>query len=287
VIALALAACACGRIDFDPRADAGAEPRCSWSQAPRLQNERLRTELSTPLTDSDPIFVRGDPLTITLTTIAAGNLDLFTAHRPSVDADFEQPTLVTDLSTPGDELALQIDTTGHGYFVKDIANDTDLYEVQRVGGTLQIVRALTELNDTMRQHDPHFTADGLSLWFATATPTANQDLMIAHRPDTSSTWTNVEPFPFNTSGGDASATLTDDQLLAVWASRSLTGTFNDIWYATRPTVGAPWSAPQQLPLATDTHELEPSIRGDGCELLFARASTPTDMNWEIYSVDID
>jgi len=284
-MALAIAASACGRIHFDD--ETGVLGRCDWSRPPRLRDERLRAELSTARADSDPFFVRGDPLTITITwTSDTTGLDILTAHRPSLASDFDPPTLVSDLATAGDELALQLDTTGSGYFVRRMPSDGDLYEVERVDGTLQVVRALTELNDAQQQLDPHVTADGLALWFATSTPTASQEIMIAHRADTSSMWSNVEPFVFNTPGADGGATLTDDQLVVVWTSPSQSGPIGAIWYATRPTPTAPWSARRELLQASDRAYLEPSIRGDGCELLFAR-SAPTDLNWDIYSVDIE
>jgi hypothetical protein len=291
LVALALAA-ACGRIDFDPLADGSAGDsaprRCNWVGGPNLHDERWRDDLSTPDQDSDPFLVRGDPLAITLTRVEVGRgYDLFIASRPTLAAPFDPPTLVAELSTTGNELALQLDAAGHGYFIKQSGADTDLFEVQRVDGTLQIVRPLDEINDLMRQYDPHGTADGLAFWFATQTATADQDILIAHRSDQFSMWGGVESFAYNSPNGDAGATLTDDQLVVVWTSREATGTNNDIYYSTRPSLEDPFSAPQKLSLVPDLHEIEPSIRGDGCELLFSRASALGDQNWDIYSVDID
>ena len=293
VIACALAAGACGRISFDPRTgdgalDPDARPACSWIGGPRLINERVRTDLSSVLKDSDPILVQGDPLTITLTSdVTARGTEVFMAHRAAVDAPFDTPALLTELSTTGDELAMQLDSAGHGYFVTSVGSDYDLYELQRTGATLQVVRALSELNNNMRQYDPFMTADGLTLWFAASTTTSDQDIFIAHRPDRGAVWGNVEPFAYNTLFGDAGATVTDDELVVVYASQAAANSDGTIHYATRPTRSAPWSAPQLIPLASHANELEPSIRGDGCELFFARSTAVGDPFWDIYSVDIE
>ncbi|HEX5059752.1 MAG TPA: hypothetical protein VFV99_10360 [Kofleriaceae bacterium] len=285
MVALAVAAVGCGRIDFDP-VPGGAS--CNWSGGPRLFNEHVRDDVSTPLLDSDPHLVRGDPLTLLFASdTMTDSAEIYTAHRTGLDAPFDPPTLITELSTTAGENGLVLDRSGHGYFAREIGGDQELVEVQRSAGLLQIVRELDELNGPLNQNDPYPSPDGLWLWFATDTVSAKQDIMLAHRPDRSAAWGNVEPFEYNTSEGEASPTLTDDQRVVLWAGRSPDGTNGDIYYATRPTIEDPWSAPERLALETDIHENEPSIRGDGCELFFVRSLSSMSLDWNIYSVDIE
>ena len=274
---------ACGRIEFEP-------PSCNWRFGPRLGEVRYRAELSTPVLDSDPLLVRGDPLTMYVTSDhGTGNNDIYVTTRPSLDAPFAPPTLLADLMTPTSEYALQLDSEGHGYLSKYVSPSADLFEVQRdAAGTVQIVRALDELNDASQQHDPQPTADGLTLWFSHTNPGNEQDIRTAHRSDRSAPWGLVEPFIYNSPATDAGATLTADQLVIVWASRSERGDL-DILYATRFSPTSPWSTPAVLDGVStpDQMDFEPSIREDGCELFFVRSPMPADPNWDIYSVTIE
>jgi len=282
-VIVAIAIAGCGRLDIQP-------VPCNWLSGPIVGEVQMRPELSTPVLDSDPLLVHGDPLTMYVTSDGGtGNNDIYVTKRPSLDAPFGPMTLISELTTAQSEYALQLDVDGHGYFAKYNVTNVDLFEVQRdAAGTIQIVRALDEINDSNNQHDPQPTADGLTLWFSYSNTSTDQDIKIAHRTDRDAPWGAIEPFVYNTNRTEAGATLTADQRVVVWAARSERGDM-EILYATRTSLVSPWSAPHVLEGVStpDQFEFEPSIREDGCELFFVRSSNLTDRNWNIYSVTIE
>jgi hypothetical protein len=296
---MSLALSGCGRVGFDGIAADGAganddsgdpsAPRCAWT-TPTVGAPVLQVALNTTNFESDPQLVRGDPLTMYFSRSAgSAQFDVFVATRPALDQLFGAPTLVTDLSTgTALEQALQLDAAGHGYYVAGPVDNTDIYEVQRDGGgSLTVVRGLAELETGSSEFDPFATADDLTLWFVTR-ESGNQDLYISTRASTAELWSPPASFLHNTSGEEGGASLTSDGLTVVWASGA-PGASSDIYFATRTTTGSAWSAPQLLGpgiISTAAHDLEPSIREDGCELLFARSSAATDSNWDIYSVSL-
>src|SRR4051794_13116342 len=97
---VAISALGCGRLDFEPRADAAPpDHRCDWTGALAVGPLVHHTELDQGNTEYDPFLLPGDPLTINY--VARGDTgDLYTAHRASVDALFDAPVLRADLSTP-------------------------------------------------------------------------------------------------------------------------------------------------------------------------------------------
>jgi len=272
-------AAGCGRVNFEP-------VRCDWHGpgGPRLGEERLRTDLATAGSETDPLLVHGDPLTITVTARGTtGSHDVFMATRPSVDESFGP--LVPVFATAVDELALQLDAKGHGYYVNGVTGSADIYEVQRGASGIEVVRALDEINDGTGQHDPQMTRDGLNLWFSANQPTTPQDIMIARRPDPASPWTSVEPFVHNSPLAEAAAMLSADQRVVIWTQETSDAGL-DLFFATRAAPTDPWGSPERLGISTAAADIEPSLRDDGCELFFVRSASMTEPS-DIYSVDIE
>jgi hypothetical protein len=243
-------------------------------------------ELSSPSIETDPLLVRGDPLTMYFASNRAGTSDVYVAHRPAVDQLFDAPGLITELSTPTyDENGMIVDTSGHGYFASTMAGNADLYEIARPSAAqpFAIVRALDELDDAQPQLDVFPCNDDLELWYSTVGAGTSQDIMFATRNNRAQPFGAPMPFVYNSSAAEAGATLTDYRLVVVWTSAAS----GDVYYATRPTVQDAWSAPQTIGpgvVSTSDIEGEPSIRGDGCELFFIRIDGGVD--WNIYSVAI-
>ncbi|HUS30575.1 MAG TPA: hypothetical protein VMZ53_18830 [Kofleriaceae bacterium] len=293
---------ACGRLDFDAlpdsRVTSDAAPdtpsrACPWAANPTIGPVVRHTELSIARTETDPLLVRGDPLTIYFARDVSNGpqFDMFVAHRPTVDLPFNAPQPVAELATvPLNEFAVQLDTTGHGYYVRSPnAGPQDIYELQKdAGGVLREVRALTELDTGGPEYDPFSSPDDKTIYF-TAGSANGQDIFFATRASTSDPWSNVTPFAHNTNGPDGGATLTRDGLVIVWAAEADVLVSSDIYYATRSSTSDPWGPKQLLGPGTisgSEHDLEPGIREDGCELFFARSPSPTDGNWDIYSATL-
>jgi hypothetical protein len=292
----------CGRIAFDATVDASGDAvdvvdapplrACPWTSNPTLGAVVFHSELSGIRQEADPQLVRGDPLTMYFARDIGGpQFDIFVARRPSVGAMFQPPQPVAELAvTTQMEFALQVDTTGHGHYVRGASlGTTDIYEVQSgINGVFADVRKVAELDNGAAEYDPFVTADGTSMWF-TAGSANNQDIFTASRATTTSTWGSPISFVHNTAGPDGGASLTDDGLLVVWSSAAMTTVPSDIYFATRATTAEPWGPAQVLGPGTisgTTHDLEPGIRGDGCELFFARSPAPSDGNWDVYSVTL-
>jgi Tol biopolymer transport system component len=107
---------------------------------------------------------------------------------------------------------------------------------------------------------PALSSDGLELFFKSTRPggVGGQDLWTATRTTTALPWsTPVNVTELNSPADDTGPTLTADGL-TMWFESSRTGGLGDvdIYVATRPARGAPWSAPV---LVTELS----SISGDG------------------------
>jgi hypothetical protein len=301
LVLFALLECGCGRFGFADQPDASdafvvdAPPDalqirdCAWTSNPTVGPLLHHSELAIANAETDPILVRGDPLTIYFARDVTGpQFDIYTARRPALDQPFAAPTPVTELATGAvNEVALQVESSGHAYVV--LGPPYTIHELQADGnGVFKDVRALTELESGGDEYDPFLTNDGKSLYF-TAGPPTNQDIYFATRAARADPWSNITPFQYNGAGPDGSASLTSDGLVIVWASAPNSTTPGDIYFAIRATPQAPWGPAQVLGPGTisgTTHDLEPGIRGDGCELFFSRSAAPSDGNWDIYSVTL-
>ena len=307
-MSLVVGLAACGHIGFDAQPDSttrdivssdGAPDAptlraCPWTTSPTVGPIVQHSELGSGDIEADPQLVRGDPLTLHFSRIVPTGLqfDVYVAHRPAPGLGFDAPQPIAELATTADhELALQLDSSGHGYYVRGpVTGGKDLYEVQTDGGgVFHDVRVISELESGGDEYDPFSSTDGLSMWF-TAGPGTAQVIYTASRTSTSQPWSNIAPFPLDGPGPDGGASLTGDGLLVVWASAPAQTTPSEIYFATRATTTSPWGPAQLLGPGTisipSTHDLEPSIREDGCELFFSRSTGATDYNWEIYSTTL-
>jgi hypothetical protein len=279
---------ACGRIGFDPVADGSASARCDWTAGPKLGAVVARTELNSSGQDQEPLLVRGDPLSMYMSSDRNGTYDIFYTQRAALDQPFGPPVPVPFFSTSMAESSLMLDSTGHGYAAIG-SPDSNLFEVQRDGaGNFSIVRALSELNTPQAQFDPQPSADGLTLWFTDTNPTTGQDVVYSTRPDIASTWSPPVPFgPGATAGNEGGATLTADETVIVWSGPAAGGQ-NDIYYAVRPSRTDAWGPAMVLApglISSPMSESWPTVREDGCELFFGRCA-PSCNDWDLYSVDI-
>jgi hypothetical protein len=295
---IALAICGCGRFDFDVRIDGSIDGHvrldadavidgqtvqpCDWfrSGGPVLGAELQQTNLVLGMYETDPALDRGDPLTMYFSSDRDGTSDIYRATRVSVDALFEAPQKVVDISTTMfNEQALHLEYDGHGYYTTTQSGTSDIYEIQRdMTGTLAIVRPLSEL-DLGSEQDVFVTPDGLELWFTRTN--ASQDIHIVTRANTASTWGNERVFEYNTTNfNEGSPSMTADGRVLVWTG-TVGGADADVYYALRASSTDPWG-PRQVLLGTPAFDLEPSVSADGCELTFVRG-LPT---WRVFSVKV-
>ena len=130
-------------------------------------------------------------------------------------------------------------------------------------------------------YEPELSADGLSLLF-TSFPRAGthglEDLWQCRRPTTTDPWGPVQNLGAFVNGPakDMDPALSSDGRVLVFASDRPGGLGKiDFWWSSRPSLVAPWSAPQNLskPVNSEIDELSPTLSADGQMLLF-RSNRP-------------
>lgn len=231
-------------------------------------------------TETDPFVAVGEPRILYFGSLRAGDIDVYRATRPTLDAPFDQIARVDELSTVGGfETGLILDATGMaGYFTKD----NEIHAVARdvPGGSLRDAGVVSELAIQPVFQDAWPSPDGLAMTFsAGTTPT---QIYTASRASRDAPWSNITLSPINiagvTSGG---ATLTADQRVMVWASVDVDDL--QIFYSVRATPTEPFVDRTLLVAASSPFkDFEASIREDGCELFFGRALDSN--NFDIYSL---
>ncbi|HET8935876.1 MAG TPA: hypothetical protein VFN67_20655 [Polyangiales bacterium] len=106
-------------------------------------------------------------------------------------------------------------------------------------------RLLTELASTAKTDNPSLSADMLEMYF-TSERTGNADLYVAERSSVQTSFSApVRIDALSTEGVETSPAISADGLSLYWASDREGGLGDlDIWLSTRPSRGAPWSAPE-------------------------------------------
>ncbi len=93
--------------------------------------------------------------------------------------------------------------------------------------------------------------------------------------------------PAATAAAEDDVTLSSDALEMIFAVQVTNATTNvtnkDLYYTSRPSIGAPWTKAVQVPFDTDASEETPRFSGDGRTLYFA-SDRGTSGSLDIYSV---
>jgi len=137
--------------------------------------------------------------------------------------------------------------------------------------------------------DPSVSADQLTMYYTTWSGGGygNYDLWKATRPDKNSPWDNATNLGslFNSSDNEAAPDISADGLTLFYCYEELPKPSpRHIWYAERPDVYSPWSAPRILAeIGTDNSSTRPSISSDGLILFFDADWPGTTYNCLWYS----
>ncbi len=130
-------------------------------------------------------------------------------------------------------------------------------------------------------YEPELAADGLSLLF-TSFPRVGthglEDLWQCRRSKTTEPWGPVQNLGAIVNGPakDMDPALSSDGRVLLFVSDRPGGLGKaDFWWSSRPSLDAPWSAPQNLgkPVNSEIDELSPTLSADGQTLLF-RSNRP-------------
>lgn len=137
---------------------------------------------------------------------------------------------------------------------------------------------LASINSTTSEHDPFPSLDGMRLYFALWSKPNALQLFYAERADPSGAFGPPRALDeLNTNSGEASPSITADELLIVFTSsrRTFNGEpQNDLFYAWRESVQDRFSPPLLVPQVNteDENESDAFITPDGCELYYVKAA---------------
>lgn len=222
--------------------------------------------------DVDSPFLLSDELVIYY--VRGG--DIYRAERPSIADPFDNPQPVGGLTSPSAEGKAYVnDSETRAFFASARSNGSGGFDLFRGtanggGGNSYSVdkQFVSTLDDGTPQLDPHFTADLLDIYYANGTPSRITQATRATVNDNFGTPAEVKGLS-GTLGADSGPTLTPDQRVIVFASNR--GGDLDLYYATRATAGADFSAPKVLDGVDlkDVVDTSPHVSADGCRVYFA------------------
>jgi Tol biopolymer transport system component len=190
-----------------------------------------------------------------------------------------------DATLTGDQLEIVFNTTR-----APNVGGNDLFTARRaaVGDTWSMIASVTPLNTTGDDATPEISRDGLTLFFVANGAAGMKDMYVATRADRTSEWGGkTRIVELSTAADESGPTLTPD-LLTMYLSTNAGGD-EDLYVATRASIGATWSTPVLVSVNSPTaNDAEPFINGTNTLLLFAsdrggnydiwmaRRATPTD-----------
>lgn len=166
-----------------------------------------------------------------------------------------------DPSATGDLLELYFNRTN------------DIYVTTRSSptGGWSTPTAVAELNSTAAETTPEVSADGLTIYFASArTPTlGGNDIWMATRASRLDAWNTPVHVTDLSSTAAEGAVTTSDQLHAVFDSDRAGTTMLDIYMSQRASATAAWGAPALVPeLNSASNEGNPMLAADKLAIYF-------------------
>jgi hypothetical protein len=168
------------------------------------------------------------------------------------------------------------------YFSSDAGSSEDLYLATRSdrGTTFAAALPLSELNTTALESNPSLSADGLSMYFASARPgsVGDRDLMVATRPDPSSPFADpIWLSELNTAGREQTPEVTQDQKTIVFSTEG------ELFIAERSSPTDPFGPAQPMTgVNSGSPDSGAALSADGLVLYFTSQRTGGSGNWDIW-----
>ncbi len=270
----------CGRVHFAPLTDAGldAEPEspcwAAWrSGAPQISTPRMMTELDITTQQGDP-SLSSDGLTLYFSAGTLTTFDIYRSMRAGLDQPWQAPVLVSELSTPMNDLRLSMNSAGT---IAVLSSDRtgssmlDLWYTERTDPTAMwsapTQTLVAGLNTLDSEHNPELTADGRSLYFAP--DTTPKLIMRATRASiTDPLGAAVPVAELNLQSVNVDPTLSPDERVVAFAATGASSI--DLSFATRDDSTSPFGTPQLIPRVNAPTNLDndPELSADGCELYY-------------------
>jgi hypothetical protein len=279
-------------------AAAGAMHLSAWSTAQKIDEVGGNsTELNTPFLDGCPIQ-SPDGLSLYMASNRPnghGGLDIWVARRPSTGAPFGAPeNLPEPINSAADDFC-PTPVRGHGLFFvsrRTTAESCGLGDIYfaRLSPAhgwrdpLHLSCAPAGPNSELDEQGPSYvSAAGGQLYFSRSSATMLGDVYVSDAVGKHVFGPASAVAELNSPGNELQPNVRKDGREIVFSSNRSGSAGQDIWFATRDDLAAPWSAPELLGGAVNTaaSETRPSLSWDGEQLLFGRTPGPEGMS-DIY-----
>jgi hypothetical protein len=248
-----------------------------------------RCDRSKPFTAPKPAFrpdllpgpvvarLSPDELTLYLKPVAMAASDVFVARRPTINADWDPPSRIAEVSSVGNDGAPTVTADGlRMYLHSNRDGDFDIWVSRRASAAdpWSPPRAAS-LSGPQRDVDPFVRADGRMILFSSNRAVANggapgHDLYKAYVDERGAPGAATRIEELTTDADETSPVITPDGL-AIYFSRR--GASQDVWTAHRTSLTERFGTPVRLAvIATDADERPTWVSADDCFLWLARGA---------------
>lgn len=213
-------------IYFDSKRDGGKGKEDIWSSVRATPSDDWSKPVAVTALNSAEretgIALSADGLTVWFSSDrpeSGGGLDVFTAERTNLGADWSAVARVAELSTDGDDLVSAVSDAGTECYLAHRDKGADTYHMfvaHRAGraATWDAPAPITELTTKSAESDAFPVGDGHELLF-----TRSKDLQLARRPTSSASFVGVGPLAeLNSSDDDRDPWSTADLRYVVFSS---------------------------------------------------------------------
>jgi len=270
----AIAAAACGRIDFDLTSDT-TDCWPSWrSHAIRFATPHEISELGFDQDQTNPTL-SADALTMYFDRAGATNVDVYVTHRDARDLPWSSPAIVASVSSSRNQGQLAVSQDGtFAVFASDRSSATQLYYAlgPDANGAFAPATQTQVAPDNVfaTSFDPVLVAGGRHLYYGNVLADTSEHVELATRATTSDPFgppVALDELKLSSEEGDP--TLSPDELVIVYTDGN-TVMANDLYYATRTSTADPFGTPQLLPDVDlpGVDDRDGWLAYDGCELFF-------------------
>ncbi len=225
-----------------------------------------------------------------------GGIDIWTAYRQSPNHPWQEPVnLPEPVNSALNDFCPTPLTGGRLFFVSNRGSDCgsggDIYQTRLhpVRGWMEPEHLGCEVNSAGNEFAPSLVErGGETILFFSSDRSGNHDIYSSTLERDGSWGAPTPQVELNSAADDARPNIRWDGLEIVFDSVR-TGGAPDIWTSSRPSLSAPWSAPEQLGsfVNSDAGESRASLSRDGMRLTFGSSREGGQGSSDIYVSERD